>query len=448
MNVHRRKGLLRDQRGAVAIIVGISLVLILGIAALAVDGGYLYVLKNRLQVSADSAALAGASVLPVEGDVRSVAVEYAGKNLPAADHGMVLADADVVLGNWDKDTRTFTPAGVPINAVMVTTKRAEANDNPAPLYFAKVLGFQETDVETMAIAWPAPGEGDEFCILSLDPVSPGAIKINGTVNLDLGDCGMTTTSTNPNKSLIVNGTVDITAGSICVAGGVKDGGSVTYTPGPEIVEEGCKPPEDPLTDLPPPSYSGCDHTDYVVGGSYATVTLTPGVYCGGMKFTGAHNNITFQSGGVFVLAGGGMSATGGDNTYDGTEVMFYNTNYPSLGYDFGDVDFGGGSIVNLSAPMSGDYAGVLFFQDPSPDGAAANIEFKVAGTVTSNMDGVIYFPNHLIVYSGTTDITNPCGPKIIGKTVIFNGTVATFGGATGCASDLVIIAGDKLQLVY
>lgn len=57
------KKILSNHRGAVAIVVALSLVVLLGFGAFAIDFGNAYVVKNELQNAADAAALAGASVL-------------------------------------------------------------------------------------------------------------------------------------------------------------------------------------------------------------------------------------------------------------------------------------------------------------------------------------------------------------------------------------------------
>lgn len=57
------KQILTGHRGAVLILVGILMFVLLGFAAFAIDLGYSYVIKNQLQNVADAAALAGASVL-------------------------------------------------------------------------------------------------------------------------------------------------------------------------------------------------------------------------------------------------------------------------------------------------------------------------------------------------------------------------------------------------
>ncbi|HEY3317887.1 MAG TPA: pilus assembly protein TadG-related protein [Coriobacteriia bacterium] len=59
---------LRDDEGAVAIIVVILFVVFLGLAALAIDVGYYYNVRRQLQAAADAGALAGAMELKMSGD--------------------------------------------------------------------------------------------------------------------------------------------------------------------------------------------------------------------------------------------------------------------------------------------------------------------------------------------------------------------------------------------
>ncbi len=63
---------LQDQRGSVIAIMGIGLVMAAGLTALAVDMGYLYGLKGKLQRTADFAVLAAMSQLPDENAARTM----------------------------------------------------------------------------------------------------------------------------------------------------------------------------------------------------------------------------------------------------------------------------------------------------------------------------------------------------------------------------------------
>ena len=179
----------RDRDGVAAIIVAIMLPVIVGFAALAIDMSYAYWIRTQLQHAASAAALAGASQLNFEGDtaaivgkVKDMAVDYAEKNMDPARHQTTLRPADVILGNWDPangaNAGTFTPmsttSGVgtacsnpvptetnpnclPIDAVKVTTRRAQVNSNPLNLFLGATAGLAQTDINTVAIAWAEPG---------------------------------------------------------------------------------------------------------------------------------------------------------------------------------------------------------------------------------------------------------------------------------------------------
>ena len=87
-------------------------------------------------------------------------------------------------------------------------------------------------------------------------------------------------------------------------------------------------------------------------------TLNPGVYCGGITVSGNGVSATFSSG-TYILLGGGLQIKGGANA-TGSGVMFYNT-YNST-YSYSPIVVSASSTT-LSAPTSGTYEGVLFFQD-------------------------------------------------------------------------------------
>ena len=166
------RAFLRDQRGGTMVFMAIGLLASVGMAALAVDISYFYLLRGQLQTTADVSALAAAGELPDEDAARTAAVAYAVKNMPTSAHGNVLATADVVTGNWDAGTRTFTPAGTPANAVRVVTRRSQANGNAAGTFFAKVQGTDSIDMRTSAIALL---NENTLCLLSLDPSISGAM---------------------------------------------------------------------------------------------------------------------------------------------------------------------------------------------------------------------------------------------------------------------------------
>lgn len=140
------------QGGAVAVMVGISMVLLVGFLALVIDLGHLYIAKTELQNGADAAALAGAKEL--KGTVTGVASaitmaqQLAGKNYYDLNSKKIYDTTDsetqndvidIWVGNCPEDT-CMSPAS------SITTDAAAANK-----YFIKVHTRQRD-----LAAWFAP----------------------------------------------------------------------------------------------------------------------------------------------------------------------------------------------------------------------------------------------------------------------------------------------------
>jgi Flp pilus assembly protein TadG len=159
--VRPRRASRSRQRGATLVIVAVLLLILIGFAALVIDVGKLYAVRNQLQNASDSAAHAGAQSLDRTAagidEAREAALAYA--LLHAADQSPVaLDDADIIFGHWDDATRTFTALGsapdnpAAVNAVRVIDRREAATANPVVLHLAPVLGTDEADVRSDAIA--------------------------------------------------------------------------------------------------------------------------------------------------------------------------------------------------------------------------------------------------------------------------------------------------------
>ena len=128
---------LLDTRGVTAVIVALSIVVLIGAVALAVDIAHLTVVRGELQNAADAGALEGARVLynydgsgteSVNTDANYAAQQAALNN--DSDNEAVEVDlgSDVQRGSWDTVSHNFTPSSsmdtTIINAVRVTTHRA------------------------------------------------------------------------------------------------------------------------------------------------------------------------------------------------------------------------------------------------------------------------------------------------------------------------------------
>jgi hypothetical protein len=100
--------------------------------------------------------------------------------------------------------------------------------------------------------------------------------------------------------------------------------------------------------------------------SGATATLNPGIY--------------YINGNLTVSGGASLSGTGG--------VTFYITNG-------GAVTISGGSTLNLTAPTSGAYNGILFYQD-----SADTNTFTFSGGSSGTINGIFYIPGAQLNLSG------------------------------------------------
>jgi Flp pilus assembly protein TadG len=171
----------RDESGAIAILMSVFLPAFVGFATLAVDASYVYSAHNQLQNAADAAALAGnqyigaytgTSSAPCSGSSASpetlatstalctYAEKLAAANMPSAQYGSILEGADIIVGTWSSaGTFTALTTGAIPNAVKVTTRMTSANSNPVNLFFTQLLGaisrgagFKTFSVTASAIA--------------------------------------------------------------------------------------------------------------------------------------------------------------------------------------------------------------------------------------------------------------------------------------------------------
>jgi Flp pilus assembly protein TadG len=169
-----------NQKGAVLVLVAVLLIVFVGMAAMALDVGHLYLVRNELQNAADSGALAGARELYLDSNASTV---NAGANQIAFDTAILnnsekvavevndplTNSGDVQRGHWSFATRTFTPNSSTdaynltgkteaeldadtnfVNAVQVSARRENA---PAASFFARIFGYDDFALSARAVAY-------------------------------------------------------------------------------------------------------------------------------------------------------------------------------------------------------------------------------------------------------------------------------------------------------
>jgi Flp pilus assembly protein TadG len=139
---------LDDQRGQMLVLVALGMLVLMGVAGLTIDAGHAYLVRDKLQSTADAAALAGADSVYTNSSAASVASQYVTNNLSAGE-GTVTPNITTpclnVLIPAPSTCANSTPANPP-NAVKVNLTAA------VPTYFMRLFGFTTVNVGATAIA--------------------------------------------------------------------------------------------------------------------------------------------------------------------------------------------------------------------------------------------------------------------------------------------------------
>ena len=355
------------ERGQALPVIAVCFVVICGFVAFAVDVGANQYRQRMQQTAADAAAIAGASEVQyssLSSDVTAAA------QADATSNGFTSDANNTVAVNWPPVSGNYVGNASAVQVVITSTRSN---------VFGGIIGQGSTSVVTTATAI-LTSNGTAPCVYQLNPAGQFT-ENSGTIYAPT--CGIIANG----ASSYNNGT--ITAASVGYAGTISVN-TVTWvdaSPAPSI------PATDPcaqisgcayLTDNPPSSNS-CDHTNLLYNGGQ-TVTLQPGVYCGGLTLNGGVN-ATFNPG-LYVFTGNVIS--NGGNILTGTGVTF--------DFKSGSVTLNGSETATLTAPTTGNYANVLFYQ-PKANASAPTLN---AGNLGS-LIGALYFPGATVTGNASGD---------------------------------------------
>ncbi len=385
----------RDTHGGVLVYTAFALPILLGVCGLSVDASTWYAAKRISQAAADSGALAAAlevvrqeradeNYTASQSELKAIAAAAAGEN------GYDAGDGDGIEVNYPPKSGPFAGTA---GAVEVIVRQ------PASVFLARLL--MARDGITVAGRAVAVGGFKEECVYALGETG-SVVTASGGAQVNL-PCGIAANSSD-DAALVTNGGACITSAGIKVVGGMT-GDCIQ----PNTAAKTRKF-TDPFAAMAPPSgLGGCEHNKKVNVGKGDNVTLEPGVYCGGISVSGG--TLTFEPG-QYVFDGSGLSVSGG--SVSGSEVSFYIT--PDSGQ--GDnISISSSSAVNLSAPTDGEMQGVLFYHDRD---SPTNITHTITGQANTSLQGILYFPNQQLNFSGGSS-TDPVPSIIVADKIKFTG---------------------------
>jgi hypothetical protein len=480
---------LRREQGSILIMTAVTLTAMLGVAALSIDAAYIYDQRNRMGAAADAAALAAAQEYKRAGTAANLQT-YANYQVSMHVAGIgvsLVSDPSTNSVSTCPAPTSTSQLRVCVNSPPVNGPFAGVNKyvevlvaRKVPTFFMSTAGWGSMTVSTRAVAGPGDVSGCIFALNTDDPDWDPELSFEGSspTLIDVPKCGI---YSNGDFNVDAGNTVNAKEINIHAASGTISG---SVSPAPRY---SFPVVSDPLGDMDQVAtfntvangWNGsswtCGWTGEkidvntstgaqsapvpLVGTSYfknglpgfedttAIYNLNPGVYCGNASFSGIENTLSNDTvtgpghpwyyvhfnPGVYIINGGGLDWK--HCFVNGTGVTFYLTGtnptfpYPACTKKVFESD--PPLNLQLSAPTSGVYEGLLMIQDrtqgicqPSQNPVIAN--FK---PIDMTINGTIYFPNHHIAYGATTSSA--------GKyTILIGGTILIQGKAT-FSSDFV-----------
>jgi Flp pilus assembly protein TadG len=438
-----------DESGQVLVLVALSMTLLMGFMALAIDVGVLFRAKRNVQIVADAAAVAGALDFQYN---QSATSAKAAAQTAATANGVTNGSNGAVV------TINTPPADGPNAGSKGFVEAIVTQPNPtvfAATFAALFHGTSRSKI-TVAARAVAGGSTNSGCVWAL-ATSGADIALTGSGSISIPTCAIFDDS-NSGAALQLTGSGSITAKAIGIVGGYSDVGSGTINPTPVT---GTAPASDPLASLvapPVPTGTGCinytgqaitpgcwnnvsftgsvNHTipvgNYVFNGGLSntgsgTLTLGAGNYTINGNFQDTGSGSVNLGAGLYIVTGNlGLTGSGALN---GTGVTFYTE---------GNTTVTGSSSVDLTAPTSGAYDGVLLFQSRTD-----NDPIQITGSSAMTLEGIIYAPDAALSFTGS------------GGTQIYTDLIAdsvSFTGSTSFQDYAVlnttsVLASGKLSLV-
>jgi hypothetical protein len=252
------------------------------------------------------------------------------------------------------------------------TGAATAVDNTAPSAYRQALNKEATT-----------------SLLVLDPDEKvWALQVTSGSKLSVLKGDAVVNSSHQKALWITDGTVDVPNGDIGVVGGVHLSGEPTVTPEPIT---GLKAHDDPF-----PAIAVPDDLPVISGKKLflqkEDVTLTPGVYVGGI-FSGGVKRVVLRPG-VYVMQDGDFFMSGAQVEGEGVTLFF-------TGARPGAFWTAAGTQLDLSAPTAGPLEGLLIVSQ-----AQSGDNVRLTST-QGTLNGTIYAPRTGVSVSAGSDVSVP-----------------------------------------
>ena len=426
----------KSRRGAAAAVAAICLPMLLGVMALAIDGGLLRAEGQRSQVAADAASYAA---------IRAYHKAGSGQGDP-----MTAATATAV-----DYARVGYPANNPPQVTVVRLASPPPRYPTADLALKVVVSTHPPRLFSGIFGGPAPSVASASVSVRLRPSGGGIIVLNPTAANSLTVVGSGVIGdpdpSKPRPGILVKsnsttagyfyGDSRTYAASIGIVGKYVLDGSATVngkTTSPDVIRTGVDPSTiiDPLAStFSPPDVSGLPLRQFSSAWKDTSASnplqLLPGRYNGDVQFGGSM--YYSMAPGTYYISGGKFNPSGGAHVKADGATIYLDTGdfVVDGGSDFtasgsmaylgkGNFTLTGGASSNVTAPGDGPYEGVVLVQPPTP--GADRRQVQINGGTTTNIAGTIYAPTAAMALSGGSYTIN-------GRTQLIVDTLSVSGAA-------------------
>jgi Flp pilus assembly protein TadG len=448
---HRLLRLAADRKGAIAIMMALAAVVLLGFVGLGVDVGMWETAKRDMQGAADQAAFSAAIAADNGG---SWQVNARGVTAQMGFAGGT--DKSLVTGSWSHNSFSGTTNCWP-NA---TSRVTVCANNPPPYpdrYYSNSTALEVTvtqpqqtflsrvfltNVTASARAVALEKIQGGFCILVLKDVN-NALTVAGNTDIETVNCNIQDNSTQP-QAANWSGGATINTKYVSIVGGYNSNGNTTLCGGVNLncILSPSKSIADPFAPngINPVTYSTADYSSFLCNGTTAytnsingTVTLDPSLHGGTLVFCGSGNNNLTINGravvtmmpGIYVFDKGTFNIAGGAQV-TGTGVhIFLTSNTTTCGKsgNWAIMTIGGSANVTLStAQDSTPLSGILIYDDRCAPYNQQNGN-NLGGGTGQILSGTLYFPTTAVAYTGGSSgglVTSTC-TQIVAATLNVSG---------------------------
>ncbi len=387
--------IIRDESGQMLVMTALSIALLAGFMAMALDVSLLFRARRNAQIAADAAATTAALNYYYNESVSTA--QTAGKSASSSNGITDGTNGATVVVN-------MPPKSGPNTAY---TSFAEAIvTQPNPTYFMSLFGFSSVDVVARAVA--GSPSASNACNFVTNPTAAGALALQGAYTISGGTvngvmqpaCGTYVASTNSGAIKVTGNGGTVNATFIATAG-VTSGN--TNPTGVTTGVVGIQSDPFAVQVQTAPTAASCSGGNTVTASTVTSTTVIPSPVNGVVCFSATNVNLAngvnllgSSSGTVYVFENGvtvgtGATVTLGSGQYNPAINQFSNTAGATMEILQGTLTQDSNSNLSIYAPTTTGPTDAIAIMLPATNTTTTlQVQF---GSNNEVLDGFIYAPN-------------------------------------------------------